>query len=84
LVVTDRISIRAPLDRVFTVAQDVQQWPRILPHYRWVRVLERRSDGDVVEMAALRPFGLVRYPTWWVSHTKSATAISGVSRGGWM
>lgn len=44
------------------------QWPRILSHYRWVRVLERRSDGDIVEMAAWRPFGLVRYPTWWVSH----------------
>jgi uncharacterized membrane protein len=64
----DRVSISAPLDRVFAVAQDVEQWPRMLSHYRWVRVLERRSDGDVVEMAAWRPFGPVRYPTWWVSH----------------
>jgi uncharacterized membrane protein len=68
LLVVDRISIHAPLDRVFAAAQAVEQWPRILSHYRWVRLLERRSDGDIVEMAAWRPFGLVRYPTWWVSH----------------
>jgi uncharacterized membrane protein len=89
LLVVDRISIRAPLDRVFAIAQDVAQWPRILSHYRWVRVLERRSDGDVVEMAAWRPFGPVRYPTWWVSHmTVDQTAhairyrhIRGITRG---
>src|SRR5678816_2419384 len=69
MIVVDRISIHAPLARVFDVARDVEAWPRILSHYRWVRVLERRSDDDlVVEMAAWRPFGLVRYPTWWVSH----------------
>lgn len=68
MLVIDRISISAPLARVFAAAQDVEAWPRILPHYRWVRVLERGTHGDVVEMAAWRPFGLVRYPTWWVSH----------------
>ena len=68
MVVIDRISIHAPLDRVFAAAQNVVQWPRILSHYRWVRVLERQSDGDIVEMAAWRPFGPLRYPTWWVSH----------------
>ena len=65
----DRILIRAPLDRVFAIARDVEHWPEILPHYRWVRMLERRSDGGRVEMAAWRPFGPapLRYPTWWVS-----------------
>jgi hypothetical protein len=47
----------------------VEQWPRILSHYRWVRVLEGRTDSEgIVEMAAWRPFGPVGYPTWWVSH----------------
>ena len=65
--VIDRISIRAPLDRVFAAAQDVEQWPRILAHYRWVRVLERRTATEaVVEMAAWRPFGPVGYTTWCV------------------
>jgi uncharacterized membrane protein len=68
LLVVDRTSISAPIDHVFAAARDVEQWPRILSHYRWVRVLERGPAGDVVEMAAWRPFGLVRYPTWWVSH----------------
>ena len=87
--VIDRISIDAPFERLFAVAQDVERWPRILSHYRWVRVLDRRSDGDIVEMAAWRPFGPLRYPTWWVSHmTVDRSAheihyrhIRGITRG---
>jgi uncharacterized membrane protein len=63
----DRVQIHAPIDRVFGSATDVERWPAILPHYRWVRVLERRADQALVEMAAWRPFGRVKYPTWWVS-----------------
>ncbi len=65
----DRITIRAPLDRVFSVACDVERWPDILPHYRWVRMIERRPDGGTVEMSAWRPFGPppLRYPAWWIS-----------------
>lgn len=61
----DRCRITAPFDRVFTAASSVTRWPQILPHYRWVRML----DDGLVEMAAWRPFGggLVKYPTWWVS-----------------
>jgi coenzyme Q-binding protein COQ10 len=59
----DRIQIAAPFDRVFTAASNVTRWPDILPHYRWVR----RLDDGLVEMAAWRPFGMVKYPTWWVS-----------------
>ena len=59
----DRIRIAAPFERVFTAASTVTRWPDILPHYRWVR----RLDDGLVEMAAWRPFGLVNYPTWWVS-----------------
>jgi coenzyme Q-binding protein COQ10 len=63
----DRLCIRAPLERVFQAAMDVEQWPALLTHYRWVRMLERRSRGGLVEMAAWRPFGPLKYPTWWVS-----------------
>ena len=55
--------MRAPLERVFTAASEVERWPDLLPHYRWVR----RLDGSLVEMAAWRPFGVFKYPTWWVS-----------------
>lgn len=32
-----RIAIRAPVARIFELAADVEAWPRILPHYRYVR-----------------------------------------------
>ncbi len=63
----DERVVRAPPARVFALAADVERWPRLLPHYRWVRLLERRPDGGIVEMAAWRPFGPLRWPTWWVS-----------------
>src|SRR5688572_28905050 len=63
----DHIVIHAPVERVFDAAATVERWPDILPHYRWVRFLGRREGGGTVEMAAWRPFGPVRYPTWWVS-----------------
>src|SRR2546428_9316854 len=63
----DQTVIRAPMERAFQVASDVERWPEILSHYRWVRFLDRHQRGGTVEMAASRPFGLFRYPTWWVS-----------------
>lgn len=90
----DRVVIRAPLARVFALAQDVERWPEILSHYRWVRVLERRAtDGGSarVEMAAWRPFGPppLRYPAWWVSEMRADPGagvihyrhVAGLTRG---
>ncbi|MDH3223253.1 MAG: hypothetical protein OEO23_06015 [Gemmatimonadota bacterium] len=58
----------APAHEAFRVAADVERWPEILPHYRWVR-FRRPLEGatGVVEMAAWRQFPGFRYPTWWVS-----------------
>ncbi len=67
----DRTMIAAPVDRVFAIAADVERWPEFLGHYRLVRMIERRDGGGVVEMAAWRPFGPVRYPTWWVSEMET-------------
>ena len=63
----DRRLVRAPIARVFAAAADVERWPDLLPHYRWVRMLQRNGDSGMVEMAAWRPFGPLRYPAWWVS-----------------
>ena len=86
----DEHDAAAPPDLCFRTAADVERWPSILPHYRWVRF--RRKDGfaaGVVEMAAWRRFGPVGWPTWWVSemdHDPAARTVTyrhvdGVTRG---
>lgn len=67
LTIDEQIS-EAPADLCFRVAADVEAWPRVLPHYRWVRFHRREGFArGRVEMAAWRRFGPLRYPTWWVS-----------------
>lgn len=63
----DEAIVAATPDEVFRHAADVEHWPDILPHYRWVRILEGSTTKGVVEMAAYRPFGPLNWPTWWVS-----------------
>lgn len=63
----DRTWIRAAVPDVFEAASNVERWPEWLPHYRRVTMRERRTGGGLVEMAAWRPFGPLRWPTWWVS-----------------
>ncbi len=89
----DEHVMRAPASLCFEVAADVEDWPRILPHYRWVRFREKRAFGSgCVEMAAWRAFGGVagmRWPTWWVSEMRADAAepavhyrhVDGITRG---
>ena len=85
----DALRMRAPAGRVFETATAVEAWPDILPHYRWVTRHEPAGDAAVVEMAAWRPFGFFKYPTWWKSHMwvdEAALAvryrhIEGITRG---
>ncbi|MGH7481518.1 MAG: SRPBCC family protein [Longimicrobiales bacterium] len=83
--------VRAPVQACYRVAADVERWPRILPHYRWVRFQDRRGFGTGrVEMAAWRDFGgPLRYPTWWTSDMRVDEAepavhyrhVGGVTKG---
>lgn len=67
----DEQLVRAPLARIFALAADVERWPALLPHYRYVRYVERRADGGgIVDMSANRPFGIVQWPTWWRSRMR--------------
>ena len=73
----DEAFVRAPLPLVFEIVRDVERWPALLPHYRWVRFHEQSPDGGgVVEMAANRPFGKLNWPTWWLSEMQ---VISGAA-----
>jgi ribosome-associated toxin RatA of RatAB toxin-antitoxin module len=48
------IIMHAPRAVIFKTIADLAHWPRLLPHYRYVRFLERCADHSIVEMGATR------------------------------
>jgi ribosome-associated toxin RatA of RatAB toxin-antitoxin module len=52
----DSIVISGDYDRIFELAADVEDWGRILPHYRYVRVLRQDGNRKLVRMSAWRDF----------------------------
>jgi ribosome-associated toxin RatA of RatAB toxin-antitoxin module len=48
------IIMQAPRSLIFETAANLELWPKILPHYRYIRYLERAPDRNVVVMAAKR------------------------------
>jgi ribosome-associated toxin RatA of RatAB toxin-antitoxin module len=48
------IIIQAPKMTIFETAANLELWPKILPHYRYIRYLERGEDRNLVVMAAVR------------------------------
>lgn len=48
------ITIRAPRETIFETAADLSQWPKILPHYRYIHYYERGPERCLVKMAARR------------------------------
>ena len=60
---TTEIYITADPDVVFQLAAAVEEWPRILPHYRWIRRLADAGPRRIVEMAAWRDI----YPVRWLA-----------------
>lgn len=67
---TNRILIHAPHERIFELASNVEDWGRILSHYRYVKVLKRDGDHKWVRMSAWRDI----VPVTW-------TAIETVEKG---
>ncbi len=60
---TNSIVMRVDRGKAFAAAADLEAWPRFLPHYRYIRYLQRSPDRNVVKMAAVRD-GI---PISWVS-----------------
>jgi ribosome-associated toxin RatA of RatAB toxin-antitoxin module len=81
----NQLVMNASPDRIFRLASMVERWPDILPHYRWVEVLEAQGDRKRVAMAARRG----RIPVSWVADetlfpTEPRIAfrhVGGVTRG---
>ena len=55
------VKMSGDLDNIVALAIDTERWPIILPHYRWVTLLEGGGDHKTVEMAARRG----RMPVKW-------------------
>src|SRR3979411_2122637 len=51
---TNSIIMRAPKLEIFETAANLELWPKILPHYRYIKYLERGDDRNLVVMAATR------------------------------
>lgn len=79
--------IRGDIDRLWALAAAVERWPAILPHYRYVTVIQEQDAGArrIVEMAAWRG----RLPVRWLSVVEAVPAarrllfdhIGGAARG---
>jgi ribosome-associated toxin RatA of RatAB toxin-antitoxin module len=57
------VEIAAPAQRIYELASATERWPEILPHYRYVRVLERHGATRVVAMSAWQDV----FPLRWVA-----------------
>jgi ribosome-associated toxin RatA of RatAB toxin-antitoxin module len=51
---TNSIIMHAPPLEIFETAANLELWPKILPHYRYIRYLERSPHRNTVIMAATR------------------------------
>ena len=55
------VIMNGDLDNIVKLAAETERWPEILPHYRWVTILEGGGDHKTVEMAARRDFIPVKW-----------------------
>jgi ribosome-associated toxin RatA of RatAB toxin-antitoxin module len=83
--------VHAEPETIFELASKVEDWPSILPHYRWVRVLSDDGRGRrLVEMAARRDvLGRLGFPLHWTAletmrpaeHRIEFEHVRGITRG---
>lgn len=83
----NRITIDAPTEVIFALAQDVGRWPQLLKHYRYVDVLRDEAGGRrrLVRMGARRG----RIPVGWVAEQECSPEagtiayrhVAGITRG---
>ena len=51
---TNTIVMRAPKERIFETAANLERCPEILPHYRYIHYYEKSPVRNIVKMAATR------------------------------
>jgi ribosome-associated toxin RatA of RatAB toxin-antitoxin module len=78
-------------NRIFELAAHLQDWPRILPHYWRMQVLEQSERHKVADFGAWRDFGW-RFPCKWRARQElfpdegriTFQHIQGITRGMWV
>lgn len=74
--------------RIFQLAADIQDWPAILPHYRYMRVTERSDRHKMADFGASRD----GFPVSWRARQElfpeeyriTFDHIGGVTKGMWV
>lgn len=84
----DEIAIAAPVSNIFERASATPDWPSMLPHYRYVRVLAVEGSRSIVEMAARRPLDGLRFgiPVRWRAEQINDASVPQIyfrHLGGW-
>jgi hypothetical protein len=74
---TRQVEIQAAFEAIFTLAERVEDWGTILPHYRYVKLLRREGNRKWVRMSAWRDFIPV---TWSAIQTVVRGTNAGSSR----
>lgn len=83
----DEIVAFAPLERVFELAADVERWPALLPHYRYVRPITagRAPGARAYAMGATRSGIPVRWSAVqrreWEALRIAYHHVAGITRG---
>jgi ribosome-associated toxin RatA of RatAB toxin-antitoxin module len=70
------VVMHGPREHIFALGAAIEEWPRILPHYRAVTLTERtvRPDGTthkVATMKAWRPLRFGKIPVGWKTSQES-------------
>jgi aromatase len=84
----NRIEIRGEISRIFRLAADIQDWPALLPHYRYMRILEQSERVKVADFGASRN----GFPVHWRARQELFPEenriifqhIGGITRGMWV
>lgn len=82
----NEIVIDAPAERIFALAAATAQWPQILPHYRFVRVLSDDGTRRALQMGAVRAFGPLGINVSWRAEQVNDAALPQIyfhHTGGW-
>jgi len=58
--------MHADASTVFALARVVEDWPTLLPHYRWVKILDSDDSRRIVAMSAWRG----RIPVHWAAEQR--------------